>query len=126
VAEFGVLEATIMDCLWSAEEPLTVREILGRLQRKRPPAYTTVLSVCQNLERKGFLTHDAVGTAYRYAPVQTRDQHTAQLMNAALDGLGGPRETALLAFVEQLGETETQALADALARARRASRRRAQ
>jgi predicted transcriptional regulator len=125
VAELGALEATIMDCVWSSSEPLTVRDILARLDRKPAPAYTTVLSVCQNLERKGFLTHDAVGTAYRYAAVQTREQHTAAVMNAALDGAGGPRESALLAFVEQLSDVETKALADALARARRASRRRA-
>jgi predicted transcriptional regulator len=71
VAELGALEATIMDCIWSAAEPLTVRDILARLDRTPAPAYTTVLSVCQNLERKGFLTHDAIGTAYRYIPVQT-------------------------------------------------------
>jgi predicted transcriptional regulator len=126
VAEFGALEAAIMDCVWSASEPVTVRDLLGRLARTPAPAYTTVLSVCQNLERKGFLTHDAIGTAYRYTPVQTREQHAAHLMTAALDGAGGPRESALLAFVEQLSETETKALADALARARRAHRRRAQ
>jgi hypothetical protein len=46
-------------------------------------------------------------------------------MNAALDGAGA-REGALLAFVEQLSDDESKALADVLARARRASRRRAQ
>ena len=124
MAELGALEATIMDCVWSATEPLTVRDIPGRLDRTPAPAYTTVLSVCQNLERKGFLTHDAIGTAYRYTPVQTREQHTAALMTAALDGTGA-REGALLAFVEQLSDEETKALTDVLARARRASRRRA-
>jgi len=123
VAQFGALEAAIMDCVWAATEPLTVRDILTGLDRKPALAYTTVLSVCQKLERKGFLSHDTVGTAYRYVPVQTREQHTAAVMSAALDGGGGPREGALLAFVEQLSDTETQALADALARVRRSSRR---
>lgn len=126
MAEFGSLEATIMDCVWSATEPLTVRDILGRMDRTPALAYTTVLSVCQKLERKGFLTHDTAGTAYRYVPVQTREQHTAAVMSAALDHGGGPREGALLAFVEQLSDNETKALADALARVRRTNRRQAQ
>jgi len=124
VADLGELEAVIMDQLWDAGEALTVRELLGRLPRKRPPAYTTVLTVCQNLERKGLLTHEPDGLAYRYSPVHSRDEHTAQLINTAL-GADGHREAALLTFVEQLSDTETEALRSALTRARRARRQKA-
>ena len=52
----GELEAVVMQILWSAENPTTVREVLAKIDRHPPLAYTTVLTVMDNLHRKGFLT----------------------------------------------------------------------
>ncbi|WP_437778932.1 BlaI/MecI/CopY family transcriptional regulator [Sorangium sp. So ce1097] len=41
----GELEATVLSVLWNSSAPLSVRDVLGRVQRRPPLAYTTVLTV---------------------------------------------------------------------------------
>ena len=79
---FGDLEATVMDLLWSADRPLLVREVLDLLPAR--PAYTTVMTVMDNLHRKGWLTRERDGRAYRYAPVSSRQEYNAELMREVL------------------------------------------
>jgi predicted transcriptional regulator len=55
---FGELEATIMDRLWSRDAPATVRDVLNDLRRRREIAYTTVLTVMDNLYKKGWLRRE--------------------------------------------------------------------
>lgn len=55
----GEREATIMELLWSATEPVTVRDVLDRLER--PLAYTTVMTVLDNLHNKGHVTREKSG-----------------------------------------------------------------
>ena len=52
---FGDLEATVMDLMWSADRPLLVREVIDLMRPERAPAYTTVMTVMDNLHRKGWL-----------------------------------------------------------------------
>jgi predicted transcriptional regulator len=51
----GELEASVMDVLWSTAEPLRVRQVLDELNQHRDLAYTTVMTVLDNLHRKVFL-----------------------------------------------------------------------
>jgi predicted transcriptional regulator len=55
VRQFGELEAVIMDRLWERGRPALVREVLDDLRGDRPLAYTTVMTVMENLYRKGWL-----------------------------------------------------------------------
>lgn len=66
----GSLEARVMDALWEAGRPLTVRETLDVLNDGRTPplAYTTVLTVMQRLAGKGALTRAGHGRGHAYAP----------------------------------------------------------
>ncbi len=50
--ELGELQREILELLWQRGEA-SVRELLEGLQRERAPAYTTVLSVLQKLEKAG-------------------------------------------------------------------------
>jgi predicted transcriptional regulator len=50
---FGELEAVIMDRLWDQGRPMLVREMVEALRGDRPLAYTTVMTVMENLHRKG-------------------------------------------------------------------------
>jgi predicted transcriptional regulator len=56
--EFGDLEAVIMDVMWRRGAPTTVRDVHGQLAQARPIAYTTVMTVMDNLYRKGFLQRE--------------------------------------------------------------------
>lgn len=98
----GDLETRIMDRLWSTDEALSVRQVLEDLQRERVLAYTTVMTVLDNLHRKGFVTREKAGRAFRYTPTRSREQHTATVMNEALATSGDRRDAALLHFVEQM------------------------
>lgn len=105
----GDLEAVVMDHLWSADDGLTVREVLKRLDREPPLAYTTVLTVMDNLHRKGFLTRQKEGRAYRYLPTKGRAEHTADLMHELLSG-SGDRSVTLLKFLDTMSPTEVERL----------------
>ncbi len=105
-----------MDALWVAERPLLVRDVVDALRPHRSLAYTTVMTVLDNLHRKGWLSRDRDGRAWRYSPVLTRQSYTAELMNAAL-ATSSDRAGALARFVEQIDPDDAEALATALAQA---------
>lgn len=109
----GELEAAIMDRLWAWDRPVSVREVLVDLQRTRSIAYTTVMTVLDNLFRKGLLTRELDGRAYRYRPAKSRDEYVADLLDAAL-AVGVDRTAALLGFVDRMSPQELAALRRAL------------
>ena len=61
-------EYAILKILWE-HGPLTVREIRERLGSggEDEVPYTTVLSLLQLMEKKGYVRHEADGKTYRYA-----------------------------------------------------------
>src|SRR6266545_1366022 len=85
-----------MDRLWARDEPATVRELHTDLSAQRRLAYTTVLTVVDNLYKKGWLRREPAGRAFRYRPVTSREEYSARLMHEALDASGNPA-AALLA-----------------------------
>jgi len=116
------LEAAVMDRLWRRDEPATVREIWQDLQPDRDLAYNTVLTVVDNLFKKGRLRREKQGRAYLYAPVTSRSEYGAELMRAAMAESGDPA-AALLGFVRQLSAAEGDAVREALRAAARKGRR---
>ena len=113
----GALEAAVMDLLWSAGEPRTVRAVFEDFRQQRRIAYTTVMTVMDNLHRKGWLRRELVGRAYLYEPVRSREEHSAELMGEALaDSVD--LATTLVHFVERMSPEEARLLRDALARSR--------
>ena len=60
-------ELDVMKVLW-ADAPLKVAEILERINRNPKPAYTSLLTLVQTMERKGYIDHQQDGKAYSYYP----------------------------------------------------------
>jgi predicted transcriptional regulator len=112
---FGDLEAVVMDRLWERDGPTTVREVFEDLLRDREIAYTTVMSTMDNLHRKGWLSRERDGKAYRYWPSMTREQYGAALMREALDA-GGRSDRVLAYFLEQMSAEDSAALRKVLRR----------
>ena len=110
---FGELEAVIMERLWERRRPTLVREIVDDLRDDRPLAYTTVMTVMENLHRKGWLRRERDGRAWRYEPTGSRSSYTAELMNEAL-GTSTDRRTALAHFVLQMSPRDAALLQQAL------------
>jgi predicted transcriptional regulator len=113
----GELEAVIMDRLWAWGRPALVREVVEDLRGERPLAYTTVMTVMDNLYRKGWLRRERDGRAWRYEPTGSRSGYTAALMNEAL-GTSADRRTALAHFVLQMSPHDAALLQQALDQAR--------
>ena len=110
---FGELESAVMDRMWAANRPVSVREVLADLCGDRTLAYTTVMTVMDNLYRKGWLTREREGRAYRYRPSASREVHAARLMSQAFTEGGDPAAT-LVHFIEAMSPDETAALRQAL------------
>ncbi len=66
----GPLEAKLMQVLWreGPSRASEVERVVNRRRRAEPLAYTTVLNVLLNLEKKGLVDHEVEGRAYRFVP----------------------------------------------------------
>ena len=117
VNRLGELERAVMDHLWDAREPQTVRQAHESLAVHRELAYTTVMTVLQRLSRKGLVMQIRDDRAHQYAPSYGRDELVAGLMVDALAQAAdsGGRQAALMRFVGQVGTDEADALRRALA-----------
>ena len=111
--QLGQLEAAVMDRLWAWDRPALVREVLEDLQLERTIAYTTVMTVMENLHKKGLLTRERDGRAYRYAPEQTREEHTAAMLEEVL-ATSADRSATLMHFAKHIDDSELAALGAAL------------
>jgi predicted transcriptional regulator len=69
-AGFGPLEAEVMEVLWAAAGPVSVRDVAERLNdgRAEPLAYTTVMTVMSRLAQKHVLERRREGRGYLYEP----------------------------------------------------------
>ncbi|MET9401185.1 BlaI/MecI/CopY family transcriptional regulator [Kitasatospora sp. NPDC002965] len=105
----GDLEAEIMDRLWTWNRPATVREVVDDINRQRPVAYTTVMTVADILHGKGILTREKQGRAWLYRPTLGREEYTAALMQEAL-GSSRDRPAALAHFIEEISSDELEVI----------------
>ncbi|MFJ5227669.1 BlaI/MecI/CopY family transcriptional regulator [Streptomyces sp. NPDC088400] len=102
-----------MTRVWQWNRPVTVREVLEDLQRERSIAYTTVMTVMDNLHQKGWVRREVDGRAYRYTAVSTRAAYAAALMNEAWSKSDNPA-AALVAFFGMMSPEQRQSLEDAV------------
>ena len=116
----GDLEVQVMRRVWARRDPVTVRDVLGDLQADRNIAYTTVMTVMGNLERKGWLRRHAKSRAYRYEPLVSAEEYSAALMRQALEATTD-RSAVLMHFINDLSADEARALEEAYRRLTRQS-----
>jgi predicted transcriptional regulator len=57
--DLGQLQLSVMQVLWTKGKG-SVRDVLNALDYEPTPAYTTVLTVLRNLEKRGLVAHQAV------------------------------------------------------------------
>jgi len=117
VKGLGELEAEVMDQMWSAARPMTVREVLTEVNATKDLAYTTVMTVMNNLHKKEWLRREMVARAWVYSPVATLEQYSARLMESALSASSDSGAT-LVHFVQAMHPDEIEALQAALRQAK--------
>ncbi len=63
------LEWEIMQVVWGFDKAPSVRQVLEKAYPDGQKAYTTVQTVMNNLERKGYLKKEKIGLVNFYSPV---------------------------------------------------------
>ncbi len=96
----GQLELRLMDILWTASEPLSVRDVLAQLGRSKL-AYTTVMTTLDRLYKKELLLREKQCNAFVYQAAMDHDEYQRRVVAAAVGPLleqgAGP---VLAAFVD--------------------------
>lgn len=112
IDELGDLQRMVMEIIWENGQA-TVKDVLEVVsaQRSEPPAYTTILTVMQKLEKTGFIRHikdrsDSVAEivesessekslkrrAYRYEPVRSRKYEQSRALRAFIERVWTDKE----------------------------------
>lgn len=106
----GPLEAEVMEIVWHEGE-VTVRDVYQTLLSRREIAYTTVLTVLVNLNRKRLVARMKDGQAYLYRPtVEKSDfvwERVARVVDVLLDEFTEPTMARL---AERLSPPEAESL----------------
>jgi BlaI family transcriptional regulator, penicillinase repressor len=73
IERLGALQKAVIGIVWSLGE-CTVHQVIEQMPRRKKPAYTTILTVMQKLEKSGWLTHRQDGRSYIYKPTRSREE----------------------------------------------------
>jgi BlaI family penicillinase repressor len=109
-------ELEVMRVLWE-EAPLKISDILDSLQRTPKPAYTSLLTLVQTMEKKGYIKHQKDGKAYIYLPVLQQNKFLiSEVKRIAKRLFGGSPGKLVLNLVENehLSDAEIKALKELL------------
>lgn len=117
-------ELDVLQVLWSAG-PQTIRDVAAALAAARQDEYySTVKKLLERLEAKGFVRRELRGIAYVYDAVVDRDELVGRRLREVADRLcagsvtplltqlarherlSKKQQTALMAFIDQLGREE--------------------
>ena len=77
-------ELAIMKVVW-AKKDATVREVYETLRERRRIAYTTVMTMMNILESKGYLAKEPHGRAFRYRPTQPERRVLSAMVREFVD-----------------------------------------
>jgi predicted transcriptional regulator len=100
----GELEADVMEHVWRQGEA-TVRSVLEALNATaaKARAYTTVMTVMGNLDRKGLVTRRRDGRTDIYRPIMSREAYLDARARAEAGALVGRYgDAALMAFAREM------------------------
>jgi len=96
----GSLDADILAIVWD-DKQATVRDVYETLRERRQIAYTTVMTVMNNLVKKGLLSQDRAAIAYVYKPAIPGDEVASTILDSLVQRLF--RGRANLALSHLLG-----------------------
>jgi len=93
-------ELEIMKIVWE-RRAATVRDVYEALRTRRKVAYTTVMTMMQILEHKGYLSRKQVERAYVYRPAQPQKRVIRAMVRDFVDRVfNGSAEPLLVHLIE--------------------------
>ncbi len=106
----GSLELQVMEFMWQTREA-TVQQVVKALKRKRPIAYTTVMTVMGHLVDKELLSRTMEGKRYRYLVARSRDEFlldsSRSMIHTLVDDFG---DLAIAQFLGEIDNVDTDRL----------------
>jgi BlaI family penicillinase repressor len=110
------VELEMMRVLWdSPDQPLTVRDVLTRINegRRKPAAYTTVQTVLMILKDKQVVhVEPGPGRAHTFSPLLSREEVTASMVGDLVERLFDGRVRPLIHRLVDDKSLSTQELQD--------------
>ncbi len=117
----GSLELEVMEFMWQAEEA-SVQQVAGAINRRRPIAYTTVMTVMGHLVDKELLARALEGKRYRYVVARSRDEFLHETsrtrIRTLLDDFG---DLAIAQFLGEIDNVDADRLEELRSRVQEAS-----
>ncbi len=102
----GSLEADVLTVVWEYKR-VRVRDVYETLRKQRKIAYTTVMTVMNNLVKKDLLTQDRTNTAYIYTPAIAETKVTQTILDSVVKRLFGGRRNVAVSHLLGLRNTLT-------------------
>jgi len=109
----GSLEADILAVVWQKDQ-ITVREVYETLRERRQIAYTTVMTVMNNLVKKHLLAQDKSNIAYVYTAAIPGREVGQTVLESVVDRLIGGRRNEAVSMLLGLDHDLTAAQLDEL------------
>ncbi len=105
----GCLEEEIMKIIWKIKEG-TVRDVLKNIKREKKPAYTTIMTVMNRLEKKGILKRKLQDDSYVYKPTHNKESFLALSSKKIIDSLfkNFGEDLAIAQFMDHLEKVDTE------------------
>ncbi len=117
----GSLELQVMEFMWQTGEA-TVQQVVKTINRRRPIAYTTVMTVMGHLVDKRLLSRTMEGKRYRYQIARSRDEFlldsSRSMIHTLVDDFG---DLAIAQFLGEIDNVEGSRLEELRSRAQEAS-----
>jgi predicted transcriptional regulator len=94
----GAQELAIMKVVWRLKD-VSVREVYETLRERRAVAYTTVMTMMNTLEGKGYLKKELDGRAFRYRPAVPESRVVTRLVKEFVERVFDGSAAPLLAHL---------------------------
>lgn len=108
----GSIEADVMEHVWAAGGPMTIRAVHEALTRQRPLSFNTTVSVVNHLVNKGLLRRERARRGHVVMPTIGREEFLARVSREVAAGLIRDfGELAVTQFLAVLREEDPEALA---------------
>lgn len=100
------VEWEIMETIWSLGGAPSIRDVLERAFPRGEKAYTTVQTVMNTLEKKGFLLRRKIGMVNFYSPVRSRNEMEREEMSSIVSRIFGGSKSALASTLLSLDDLD--------------------
>ena len=96
------LEQEVMNIVWELNN-CQVKNVMEKLSKNKPLAYTTVATLLQRLYEKGMVRRKSEGLAFVYSPKYTQEEHGKTVAKSFLRNFFKSfGESAMVSFAESV------------------------